>query len=110
MYISKLGHRIVLLLFAAAAAFSTHAAVPAWKPDKPVELIVPDSHGGGQDRTVRVAQKILSDNGLVTTPINIANKPGGGGNLAYGYLSQFAGDGHYLAIAPPETLAQPVPW
>jgi len=108
VYISKLIHRIALLLFTAAAAFGAHAAVPAWKPDKPVELIVPDSPGGGQDRTVRVAQKILSDNGLVTTPINIVNKPGGGGNLAYGYLSQFAGDGHYLAIATATMLTNHV--
>lgn len=100
-------HRIALLFFT-GAAFSTHAAVPAWKPEKPVEFIVPDSPGGGQDRTVRAMQKILQDNALVATPINIMNKPGGSGNIAYTYLNQFPGDGHYLAIATATMLTNHV--
>jgi putative tricarboxylic transport membrane protein len=91
--------RSVLCVAAAMAAFHACAAAPSWKPEKPVELIVPDSPGGGQDRTVRVLQKILQDNKLISTPINVVNKPGGSGNLAYAHLNQFSGDGHYLAIA-----------
>jgi len=97
-----------LWIAAAATAGSLQAAQTVWKPDKPVELIVPDSPGGGQDRTVRVMQKILQDNSLVTTPINIVNKPGGNGNLAYTYLKQFNGDGHYLAIATATMLTNHV--
>lgn len=75
------------------------AATAAWKPERAVEIIIPASAGGGQDRTARVIQKILQDEGAVATPINIANRGGGGGNIAYGYLQQFKGDGHYLATA-----------
>ncbi len=100
--------RIALLLISAAAAVGAAAAVPGWTPDKPVEFIVPDSAGGGQDRTVRILQKLLQDNGLVATPINIANKPGGRGNLAYTYLNQFPRDAHYLAIATATMLTNHV--
>ena len=98
----------VLALVAAASALAVSAAVPAWKPEKPVELIVPDSPGGGQDRTVRVLQKVLQDNGLIATPINVMNKPGGSGNIAYTYLNQFSADGHYLAIATATMLTNHV--
>jgi len=101
-------HRLVYLLVGAMTAVNAYAAAPGWKPEKPIEFIVPDSAGGGQDRTVRVIQKILQDNGLVTTPINIVNKPGGSGNLAYTYLNQFPRDGHYLAIATATMLTNHV--
>jgi putative tricarboxylic transport membrane protein len=92
----------LLWLFCPLSALSGSVAcgaTVAWKPDKPLELVVPDSPGGGQDRTVRVLQKLLQDNALVSTPINVINKPGGSGNIAYAYLTQFPGDAHYLAIA-----------
>lgn len=95
------GRSWLALLFCATtlAAAQTHAAAPGWKPEKTTEFIVPDNAGGGQDRTVRIIQKFMQDAGVIKTPINIVNKPGGGGNLAYTYLSQFPGDAHYLAIA-----------
>ncbi|MBI3069086.1 MAG: tripartite tricarboxylate transporter substrate binding protein [Betaproteobacteria bacterium] len=93
------GRLALLLVAAAATAVDGYGAAPPWKPEKPVEFIVPDSPGGGQDRTVRFIQKFMQDGGVLTTPVNIVNRPGGSGNLAYTYLSQFTGDGHYLAIA-----------
>ena len=101
-------YRLALLLVGATAALNAPAATPGWAPDKPVEFIVPDSAGGGQDRTVRILQKLLQDNGLVATPINIANKPGGSGNIAYTYLNQFPRDAHYLAIATATLLTNHV--
>jgi putative tricarboxylic transport membrane protein len=35
----------------------------------------------------------------VPVSVTVVNKPGGGGNIAYTYLNQFMGDGHYLATA-----------
>lgn len=99
---------LITSVVAGAAALAAHAATSAWKPEKAVEFIVPDSPGGGQDRTVRLLQKVLQDNALVTSPINIMNKPGGSGNIAYNYLSQYGGDGHYLAIATATMLTNHV--
>lgn len=84
---------------AIVSAAATHAGETTWKPNKPVELVIPGTGGGGQDRTARVIQKLLQDGGLVKTPVNVVNRPGGGSNLAYIYLNQFQGDAHYLATA-----------
>jgi putative tricarboxylic transport membrane protein len=74
------------------------ATAQAWKPEKPVEIIIGTSAGGPQDRTGRMVQKILQDMKLVPTPVTVVNRPGGGGAVALTYLSQHAGDGHHLMI------------
>jgi putative tricarboxylic transport membrane protein len=98
----------ICTLFGAATGSGALAQSAVWTPQKPVEFIVPDSPGGGQDTTVRVLQKILQESRSVTTPINVVNKPGGGGNLAYAYLNQFSGDAHHLAIATATMLTNHV--
>jgi putative tricarboxylic transport membrane protein len=96
------GHcALAFALFWSSAAL---AAGPAWKPERGVEFIIPAGPGGGQDRTARVIQKILQDSGAVSVPITIVNRGGGGGNIAYGYLQQFKGDGHYVATASPTLI------
>ncbi len=87
-----------VLACCAAAVWASGAAAQTWKPEKNVELIVPGGAGGGQDRTARIMQKIMQE-GLVPTTVTVVNRPGGGSNLAYVHLNQFAGDGHYLASA-----------
>ena len=49
-------------------------------------------------RTGRLLQKILQEQKLVALPINVVNKPGGGGAVGLAYLSQHPGDGHYLLV------------
>jgi putative tricarboxylic transport membrane protein len=87
---------------AAAAALlilsSGAATAQAWKPEKPVEIIIGTSAGGPQDRTGRMVQKILQDMKLVPTPVTVVNRPGGGGAVALAYLNQHQGDGHHLMI------------
>jgi putative tricarboxylic transport membrane protein len=87
-----------LALSLASVLWAGGAPAQSWKPEKNVELIVPGGAGGGQDRTARVMQKVMQD-GLVPTSVTVNNRAGGGSNLAYVYLNQFAGDGHYLASA-----------
>ena len=81
---------VVLVIAASTAAPDARA----WQPDKPVEIIIPTSPGGGVDRTARVLQKILQDGGLVKVPVTVVNKPGAGGAVSLVYLNQHAGDGH----------------
>lgn len=87
------------VLLAALHSGAGGAATPAWNPERTVEFIVPSSAGGGQDRTARIVQKIMQDSAVVASPVNVVNKPGGSGNIAYHYLSQFSGNAHYLATA-----------
>ena len=96
---------IAVTLSSASIAF---AATGAWKPERAVEFVIPATAGGGQDRTARVIQKILHDESALSVPMNILNKSGGGGNIAYAYLQQFKADGHYLATATPSFLTNPL--
>ena len=81
------------ILFAALPC----AAQTAWKPDKPVEFVVLSAPGGGNDKTARLMQRIWRETKWLEN-VNVLNKPGGGGAVAYTYVSQHAGDGHYIAV------------
>jgi len=43
--------------------------------------------------------KVLQEGRLIETPVAVVNKPGGGGSVAYAYLNQHPGDGHYVVLA-----------
>jgi putative tricarboxylic transport membrane protein len=98
----------LLSLFAFAAlagATAPCAAQPgAWKPNKAVDLVLGVSPGGGIDRMARLAQNILQDHRLVEAPVNVVNKPGGGGGIALAVLQQHPGDAHYLQITATSVL------
>jgi putative tricarboxylic transport membrane protein len=79
-----------------------------WKPDKPVEIIVPTTPGGSVDLTARLLQKIFQDTGLVKVPVTVVNKPGGGGAVSLVYLNQHTGDAHYLATNTPNIIANDI--
>lgn len=96
------------LLLSAAALLMVPAAALAWQPDKPIEIIVPTTPGGGMDRTARMLQKILQDGGLVSVPVTVVNKPGGGGVVSLVYLNQHAGDAHFVAINSPNIIANDI--
>lgn len=96
-----------ILLFASWSCAAI-AATSAWKPERAVEFVIPATAGGGQDRTARIVQKILQEDPALGVPINIVNKGGGGGNIAYAYLHQFKGDGHYLATATATLLTNAI--
>lgn len=69
----------------------------AWRPDKPVEIIVGAGPGAAADATARLMQRILQERKLVQSPITVINKPGGGYSVAWTYMNSHSGDGHYLA-------------
>ena len=83
------------------AALALAGAQPArgqssWRPDRPVEIILPTAAGGANDNVARLMQKILQEHKLVPTPLNVINKAGGNQTLATAYLRQFGRDPHYL--------------
>jgi putative tricarboxylic transport membrane protein len=89
-----------LLMLAVASA----AGAQAWSPQKNVEIVVPNSPGGSNDRTARQIESFLTKHGLSSATFSIANKPGGGGAIAYTYVNQHAADPHYLLVATPALL------
>jgi putative tricarboxylic transport membrane protein len=84
------------------------AAGQGWKPEKPVEIVVPTTPGGSVDLTARLLQKIFQDTGLVKVPVTVVNKPGGGGAVSLAYLNQHAGDAHYIATNTPNIIANDI--
>lgn len=88
----------------AAFVFAAGAQAQGWQPERNVEIVVNTAPGSGPDVTARLIQRILQDLKAVPTSLTVANKPGGGGGIAYGYLSQHAGDGQFVAIASKSLL------
>ena len=89
-------------VFVIALSFATGAwSQPAWRPEKAVEFIVPTVAGGNSDKLTRLAQKILQDRKLVTTPSVVLNRTGGNQTLALLYTLQHPGDPHYVLLSNP---------
>ena len=86
---------LAALLFAGSAC-----AQSAWKPERNVEIISGTAAGGAVDRANRAVQKIWQDKKILEVPSTVLNKPGGGNTIAWNYINQHAGDGHYVSIAP----------
>jgi putative tricarboxylic transport membrane protein len=100
-----LTRRAVTALVALCAVLAGGAqAQTAWKPERPVELIAMNAPGGGSDRTLRIMSKIMQQTQLVPVAVNVVNKPGGGGTVAYNYLNTHPGDAHYLQLASKSLL------
>jgi len=85
-----------LICVLALYSIGAHAQ-PVWKPERTVEVVVFAAPGGGNDKSARVMHKIWQETKLVDAVVT--NKVGGGGSLAYTYVSQKAGDAHHIAIA-----------
>ena len=90
---------ITLVCRLAAAFFcSLFLAVPAALaqafPSKPIELVVHTSPGGGTDIFARFIAELLTREKLVSQPVNVLNRVGGGGAIAYTYIKSKRGDPH----------------
>lgn len=77
-----------------------------WKPEKNIEILIGLSPGSSQDRTGRALQKVWQDSKALSVPVTVANRVGGGGQVALTALAQHAGDAHYLQIVSPTILAR----
>ena len=63
-------------------------------PTKAIDIIVPYAPGGGTDIMFRNIEKIISQYKLVPQPINIVNKPGGGGSIGKAFCLSKPADGY----------------
>jgi len=85
------------------------AAVAAdWKPNRPIEIISSVAAGGSLDLAARAAQRILQEKRSIGQSINVINKPGGGGALAWAYLNSHPGNGHYLSMTTNSLVIGPI--
>ena len=84
--------------------FAPAAYAQAWTPQKNVEIVVGSAPGGSNDKTARSVERMISLLKLVPGSVTVVNKPGGGSNIAFGYVQQHAGDPHYLMVGTPSLL------
>lgn len=75
------------------------ATAQAWKPQQQVEIIVGSAAGSSPDTMARVIQKIWQEKRIVEVPATVMNRVGGGNTIAWSFLNQRQGDGHYLMIS-----------
>ncbi|MEV8467549.1 tripartite tricarboxylate transporter substrate binding protein [Fluviibacterium sp. DFM31] len=70
----------IAVLAAAGAAFAAPLAADnhGWKPDRPINIIVPWSAGGSTDQVTRVVAPILEE--ALGTEIVVVNQPGASGS------------------------------
>lgn len=101
---AALARLVVLLIGTCGLLSQANGFAAAWSPDKNIEIVINTAPGSGQDVTGRFIQKLLQEKKLVTAPVIVVNKPGGGGAIAYGYLNQHQRDGHFVAIASKSLL------
>jgi len=87
---------VVVHLLAALSTSSEAAPAPAWKPARPVTLIVPSPAGGGLDINSRIlamyAEKHLGQR------IQVMNKVGGNNQLGFSEAARSRPDGETVVI------------
>jgi putative tricarboxylic transport membrane protein len=93
---------------ALACAATLCAAQGTWSPQHNVEIVVGSAPGGSNDKTARQVERILVEHKIVSTALTVVNKPGGGSALAFNYVSQHPGDGHYLMVGTTALLSNQI--
>jgi putative tricarboxylic transport membrane protein len=109
MTILRFGFHLRLVTFVACLlALCIPHSVPApaadWKPERNIEIVVGVTPGGPLDTSARLIQKILQDKRMIPVAISVANRTGGNNAIAWNYLNQHAGDGHYLGMTLPNIV------
>jgi len=105
--VEKRGSRWPLVLAAAlAGAVPGTAVAQAW-PSRPVEFVVHTAPGGGTDLFARVTAEIITKHKFLPQPVNIANRTGGSGAIAYTYIKTRQGEPHtVMTVATLAMLTQ----
>lgn len=97
---SRFARVLALAACVAALVSAPAAAQTTWKPERNVEIVSGTAAGGAVDRANRTAQKIWQDLKILDVTTTVVNRPGGGNTIAWNYLNQRAGDGHFVSVAP----------
>lgn len=89
--------RLIALCALAIASSGTFAQSGAFRPTKPVTLIVPYSAGGGTDAVGRLFAKELG--ALWGQPVVVENRTGASGVIGSGVVAKAAPDGNTLLLS-----------
>ena len=99
--------RSLILVAMAAVAVAASVASAQTYPSRPIELVVHTAAGGGTDIFARVVAEIMGREKLLNQPVNVVNRAGGGGAIAYSYIKSRRGDPHtVMTVATLALLTQ----
>ncbi|MBR0667582.1 tripartite tricarboxylate transporter substrate binding protein [Roseomonas hellenica] len=91
-----------------ATPFLSRGSLAAAWPERPVEIIVPFTPGGGVDLTARIAARFL-DKHAGGRGFVVLNRPGAGGEVGWGAVADARPDGHTLGLLnAPNILTLPI--
>jgi tripartite-type tricarboxylate transporter receptor subunit TctC len=94
--------RLLALLSLACVLFAAPAAAQDY-PNKPINIIVPLSAGGGTDTLARILAAKLRER--FGQPVTVENRPGAAGNIGADAVFRAAPDGYTLMFTQPAPLA-----
>jgi putative tricarboxylic transport membrane protein len=77
-------------------------------PSKPIELVSPTGAGGGSDLVARTVAEIIAKEKLLSQPVVVVNKPGGGGAVGQTYVAGKRGDPYVFIQAAQGLISVPV--
>ncbi len=100
--------RLMGTVLAALALVAGQATAQAFKPTRPVELVVHTGPGGGSDVFARIVNTIFEQERLLPVRANISNRSGGGGAVAMAYVAEKKGDPHTIAFYTTVWLTAPL--
>jgi len=80
------------LCMALAALTVAGAPAYAFKPTRPIEVVVHTGPGGGSDLLARAVATMIEKERLLPVRMQVVNKTGGGGAVAAAYLAEKAGE------------------
>jgi putative tricarboxylic transport membrane protein len=93
---------------ATGLAMAPDMASAQWKPNRPIEFIVPAGTGGGADQMARVIQGIVTKHNLTPVPMVVVNKAGGAGGEGFLDIKGSRGNPHKLVITLSNLFTTPL--
>jgi len=73
-------------------------------PEGTLNFVAPSGAGGGWDMTIRTTAKVLKDTDLVTVPMPVSNKPGGGGAVNLADMQTAVGQDDLIVVYSPPII------
>src|ERR1043166_9921041 len=85
------------LIAGAALLVAVLPAAAEWKPTRPVEFVVHNGPGSGNDVFARALVQVIEQEKLMPVRMQVVNKVGGGSTTAAAYVTEKAGDANVIA-------------